>query len=1019
MISNIKMSKILGGLVLTIALTLSFSSAAFATATTVSMNGTNVPPNQIYNSTGIGGTLLAAGKYVQFIQSSDGTAGAPDIATGLPAGDTVVSTGTLATPGNFAASANISANNFVYIRAWETWTGVGAPTGKYGTSVPVSVGSGFTFTYKPASFATTTSIPVQATLSSVSPASRGQGATNQNIILTGSNFQAGATAQFAGAGITVNSTTFNNATQVTANITIAQSAATGTGNVTVTNPGAPASAPQTFTVNAGPLATSTSLNSHDQGWSGSITVTGTNFHAGAWAPANVVFSGSGITVNSVTYNSATQLTVSMTIAGGATAGGRTITLTNPDDAGSLTSGSIFTVTVPAVPTVTGINPTSGTQGQSNLAVTITGANTIWSGDMKSSVQFSGAGITINSATASDTTHIAANISIDGAAAATQRTVTVTGAQGSATFTVIAAGQPTVTGISPISGNQGQSNLAVTITGANTNWVGDMKSSVQFSGAGITINSATATNPTNIAANISIDGAAAATARTVTVTGAQGSATFTVNAVGGPLTITTTSLPDGTVGTAYNQSLAATGGTTPYTWTLINATALPAGLTLAANGTISGSPTTAGTTNFTVQVADSAAHTATQALSINITTATTPTAIVIDDFEGGSVGTWSGLNPTSGYYTFGDGMMTPDNTNITAQGPDASAAKNGTKGMKVLFSYVHNADPNKDWGDGWGAALIKTLDLSAMKSVTMNIKWDGSSNDIKFGFQDSGKHVYVATIPNSTLAALSGYGQIAIPASSFKEDTDNPSRTPGAIDWTKITNYNFAYLNKGTTVNYQNIDDITARTTDEAIIPPPVTGEAPVITSLSPTAAPTGTKLMVSGSRFGSGQGSSTLVFENSVTHSTYTASITSWNDTSIEAIVPMLAPAGSYTVKVVRIAIQAGTVTALESNTTGFQVTSTSAGDIAVIYPNPFNAGKENVTIAVTNTGGATRIGFYIFDMTARLTYKYVATSGNQTTWNGYDQDNALVGDGAYLVRIVNEDTKALLAKGKILVVKH
>jgi Putative Ig domain len=74
----------------------------------------------------------------------------------------------------------------------------------------------------------------------------------------------------------------------------------------------------------------------------------------------------------------------------------------------------------------------------------------------------------------------------------------------------------------------------------------------------------------------------------------------------PLTITTTTLPNGIVGTAYptGTQLQATGGVAPYTWTLVNAT-LPPGLTLASNGAITGTPTQTGTFNtFTVQVADS-------------------------------------------------------------------------------------------------------------------------------------------------------------------------------------------------------------------------------------------------------------------------------------------------------------------------------------------------------------------------------------------------------------------------------
>src|SRR6202021_1937536 len=72
-----------------------------------------------------------------------------------------------------------------------------------------------------------------------------------------------------------------------------------------------------------------------------------------------------------------------------------------------------------------------------------------------------------------------------------------------------------------------------------------------------------------------------------------------------LTISTSSLPAGQTGVAYNAVLAATGGTPPYMWTLASGT-FPAGLMLnAATGAITGTPTQAVTsTGLTFQVADS-------------------------------------------------------------------------------------------------------------------------------------------------------------------------------------------------------------------------------------------------------------------------------------------------------------------------------------------------------------------------------------------------------------------------------
>ncbi|GAA0971514.1 hypothetical protein GCM10009555_022640 [Acrocarpospora macrocephala] len=68
-------------------------------------------------------------------------------------------------------------------------------------------------------------------------------------------------------------------------------------------------------------------------------------------------------------------------------------------------------------------------------------------------------------------------------------------------------------------------------------------------------------------------------------------------------ILTTTLPQATRGSAYQQTLAAQGGVPFYDWQVVGG-ALPAGLSLDRfTGTISGTPTTAGTASFTVQLRD--------------------------------------------------------------------------------------------------------------------------------------------------------------------------------------------------------------------------------------------------------------------------------------------------------------------------------------------------------------------------------------------------------------------------------
>lgn len=122
--------------------------------------------------------------------------------------------------------------------------------------------------------------------------------------------------------------------------------------------------------------------------------------------------------------------------------------------------------------------------------------------------------------------------------------------------------------------------------------------------------------------------------------ASKSFTLLVNPTSGTaLQITTASLPGGTVGAAYTATLQATGGITPYAWSLASGTSLPSGLTLSASGTLGGTPNTAGTSTFTVQVSDASSpqQLATRQLSIAIAGVGSTLAITTTSLPNASVG----------------------------------------------------------------------------------------------------------------------------------------------------------------------------------------------------------------------------------------------------------------------------------------------------------------------------------------------------------------------------------------------
>ena len=159
----------------------------------------------------------------------------------------------------------------------------------------------------------------------------------------------------------------------------------------------------------------------------------------------------------------------------------------------------------------------------------------------------------------------------------------------------------------------------------------------------------------------------------------------------PVVLTTTSLPNGAANVSYSATLAATGGVTPYAWSIPGGS-LPAGLTLSSStGIISGTPTTAGSYTFIAQVADSQSpsDTDTKQLSIIVNPAqVVPPNITTTSLPNGQRGVaynqtlqaTGGVTPYA--WSLASGSMP---TGVSLNG--ATGVISGTPTKKGTFSFV--------------------------------------------------------------------------------------------------------------------------------------------------------------------------------------------------------------------------------------------------------------------------------------------------------------------------------------------
>jgi hypothetical protein len=274
----------------------------------------------------------------------------------------------------------------------------------------------------------------------------------------------------------------------------------------------------------------------------------------------------------------------------------------------------------------------------------------------------------------------------------------------------------------------------------------------------------------------------------------------------PLSITTTSLADGQINTAYNTTLAASGGTTPYRWSLTGGT-LPAGLSLnASSGVVSGVPTATAsgmTLAFKVADSDSPAQSSTANLSLSIaaslgiTTASLPNGQVGSAYSATLTATGGAL-PLSWTLTAGTlptGLALNAATGVISGTPNATAARtpltfmvtdSGSTAQTKTVALTMNVSPATITiavsPARAGLTVTQALSVSATTNDNAGVTWSVSPAGGSF---NPGASLNGALV---TFTAAPAAGLYTLTATSVTDTSLSASLTVGVTDLPGVYTY---------------------------------------------------------------------------------------------------------------------------------------------------------------------------------------------------------------------------------------
>ena len=439
-------------------------------------------------------------------------------------------------------------------------------------------------------------------LTSLNPASGGAG-NSVPVILTGSNFVAGATLTSSNPSLAFSNVTVVSATQLTAILTMAANATPGTAPVTVTTSNGSSNSvafsiqPQFTPIRVDAGSAQPYTDPLGQVWSAD-----TGFTGGAISTVNQAITGTPApALYQTLHSSNSPLTYQAALPNGY----YTVNLKFEENAVAQAGKRVFNVIINGQTVLSNFDifAVAGAQYQAvdvPIAVAVTSASI--------NIQF----VPVLNATEVCAIEILAGISV----------------------------APAVSTLTPNAGSIGAA-VPVTITGAN------LASDVVINaGPNISVSNVRVVSATQVNATLDISATARNGPVIVTLTGLGGAAQ-SIFTIGDQLTLITlgpnglpagnvSSLFNGTVGAPYVQPFTASGGTPPYTWAVISGGT--DGLSLGtSSGILQGTLQSTGKFTFTIQLRDSVGVTTSQNFSL-VVTVPGLTITVGAPLPGGTVGT---------------------------------------------------------------------------------------------------------------------------------------------------------------------------------------------------------------------------------------------------------------------------------------------------------------------------------------------------------------------------------------------